>query len=140
GRLERECQRLELVQEQISQIESERRRWMRASTSPKAHSIRRLMDLRAIGINSSWLYVMEVFGWRGIRNRRQLGALNGLTRTPYQSGQDDREQGISKAGNWRMRKMAVEIAWGWLRWQPGSALSQWYEQRFAHGGKRARRV
>ena len=113
---------------------------MRSSTSPKAGQVRRLMDLRAIGPNSSWLYVMEVFGWRQIRNRRELASLNGLTPTPYQSGQDDREQGISKAGNWRMRRMAVEIAWGWLRWQPTSELSCWYERRFAHGGKRARRV
>ena len=139
-RLERECQRLELVQSQMHEVEGERLRLMRSSTCPKAHRVRRLMDLRAIGINSAWLYVMEVFGWRQIRNRRQLGSLIGLTPTPYQSGDDDHEQGISKSGNWRMRRMAVEIAWGWLRWQPSSELSQWYERRFAHGGKRARRV
>ncbi len=139
-RLDRECQRMELVQDQMNQIECERRRLMRVNTSPKMDRIRQLIELRAIWINSSWLYVMEVFGWREIRNRRQLGSLVGLTPTPYQTGMDDKEQGISKSGNWRMRRMAVEIAWGWLRWQPESELSKWYERRFAKGGKRARRI
>jgi len=86
------------------------------------------------------LYVMEFFGWRRIRNRKQLAALAGLTPTPYQSGAGEREQGISKAGNRRLRTMAVEIAWCWLRYQPQSALSQWYQQRFAKGSSRQRRI
>jgi len=84
--------------------------------------------------------VYELFGWRQFRNRRQLGAIVGLTPTPYQSGDSQREQGISKAGNKHVRRMMVELAWGWLRWQPDSALSRWYERRFAHHGKRARKV
>ena len=83
---------------------------------------------------------MEFFGWRRIRNRKQLAALAGLTPTPYQSGDSDREQGISKAGNRRLRTMAVEIAWCWLHYQPGSALSQWYAHRFAKGSSRQRRI
>jgi transposase len=139
-RLSREWQRLELVEQQILEIERERVQVLRSTTCPKAIRIRQLMDLRAIGVNSAWLYVMEIFGWRQIRNRRELASLCGLAPTPYQSGQDDREQGINKAGNWRMRRMAVEIAWCWLRWQPGSELSRWFEERFAASGRRARRV
>ncbi len=103
-----------LVERQIDQIERERTRLPQSSTSPNVARIRQLMDLRAIGVNSAWLFVSETFGWRAIRNRRELASLCGLAPTPYQSGGGDREQGISKAGNWRMRRMAVEIAWCWM--------------------------
>jgi transposase len=83
---------------------------------------------------------MEVFGWREVRNRRQIGGLVGLVPTPYNSGQQEQDQGISKAGNRRMRAMAIEIAWGWLRFQPNSELSRWYFRRFAKGSKRQRKI
>jgi len=67
-------------------------------------------------MNCSWLYVMEFFSWRGFRNRREVGALAGLTPTPYQSGESAQEQGIGKAGNRYIRAMAIEIAWAWLRY------------------------
>ena len=102
--------------------------------------VRQLLRVRGIGFNSAWMYVMEFFGWRRIRNRKQLAALAGLTPTPYQSGDDHHEQGISKAGNRRLRTMAVEIAWCWLQYQPDSALSQWYQKRFAKGSSRQRRI
>jgi transposase len=102
--------------------------------------VRKLLNLRGIGINSAWLYVMEFFSWRQIRTRKQLGALAGLTPTPYDSGNSSREQGISKAGNRRLRTMAVEIAWCWLHYQPRSALSEWYQQRFGKGNSRQRRI
>ena len=63
-----------------------------------------------------------------------MAALAGLVGTPYNSGDSERDQGISKAGNRRVRAMIVEIAWLWLRFQPKSALSQWYRARFAGGG------
>ena len=139
-RLQREYRRLQLVDQQISQVDRQRARLIRTSTSPKVVQVRRLKELCSIGDNSAWLWVMEVFGWRRIRNRRELGSLCGLTPTPFQSGNNAREQGISKAGNRRVRAMAVEIAWCWLRWQPDSELSRWYEKRFAGGGKRMRRI
>jgi len=71
-----------------------------------------LLRLKGIGVNSAWLYVMEFFAWRGFRNRREVGALAGLTPTPYQSGESSKECGISKAGNRPVRGMAIEIAWG----------------------------
>jgi transposase len=138
-RLGRECKRLELVEQQVREIDRERRRMVREGEGVAMKQVRQLMELRGIGIESSWTSVGEVFGWRQIRNRRQVGAISGLAPTPYASGQDDREQGISKAGNKRVRAMAVELAWCWLRWQPDSALSKWFERRFA-SGKRTRRI
>jgi transposase len=83
---------------------------------------------------------MEFFGWREFRNRREVGALAGLTGTLYQSGDSQQEQGISKAGNRWVRGMAIEIAWSWLRYQPESDLTHWYRKRFAQNGKLQRKV
>jgi transposase len=140
GRLRREHERWQLLDRQIKDLENERARRVRTSTDQKLAKVRQLLQLRGIGINSAWLYVMEFFGWRRIGNRKQLAALAGLTPTPYQSGDSDHEQGISKAGNRRLRTMAVEIAWCWLHYQAESALSQWYEKRFAKGSSRQRRI
>jgi transposase len=139
-RLLREHERWQLVDRQIKDLTNERARRIRTSEDKCVDKVRQLLRLRGIGPNSAWLYVMEFFGWRRIRNRKQLAALAGLTPTPHQSGDSDHEQGISKAGNRRLRTMAVEIAWCWLQYQPGSALSQWYQKRFAKGSSRQRRI
>ena len=102
--------------------------------------VRQLMKLRAIGPNSAWLLVMEFFGWRQFCNQREVGGLARLTPTPYQSGEESREQGISKAGNRPVRAMAIEIAWCWLRYQPDSELALWFHDKFGHGSKRMRKV
>lgn len=132
---------MQVTNRQIRHLEQERiRRIRKGAKDPAIAQVRKLLKLKAIGTNSSWLYVREIFGWRGIKNRRQIGAIVGLTGSPYRSGSMDHEQGISKAGNRRMRAMAIEIAWGWLRWQPQTELARWYGRRFAHGGKRLRRI
>jgi transposase len=84
--------------------------------------------------------VKELFGWRRFANRRELAGCLGLAPTPYDSGGSQVEQGISKAGNKRARALLVELAWGWLRLQPDSELTQWFNRRFAAGGKRMRRI
>ena len=140
NRLEREYQRYQLVQEQIRAINKMRRVTIRTSDTPAIEQVRQLMRLKGIGVNSAWVYVMEFFAWRGFRNRRELGSLAGLAPTPYQSGDGGREQGISKAGNRPVRAMAIEIAWAWVRHQPDSALSRWYQERFGHGNSRMRRI
>jgi transposase len=140
NRLEREYQRYQLVTEQIQQINQVRQEAIRNDDTPAMEQVRQLMRLKGIGVNSAWVYVMEFFSWRGFRNRRELGALAGLAPTPYQSGAGGREQGISKAGNRPVRAMAIEIAWAWLRFQPDSALSRWYQDRFGHGNSRIRRI
>jgi len=113
---------------------------VREGTEPYLDKVRRLMGLKAVGVRSAWILVTELFAWRDIKNGKELGALVGLTPTPYDSGTREREQGISKAGNKHVRGLIVELAWLWLRWQPGSALSQWYQRRFGAGNKRARKV
>jgi len=140
SRLEREFERMLLVNEQIKNLEAERRELIRNSTRPDVELVRQLMRLKGIGVGSAWLWVMEFFAWRHFRNRREVGALSGLTPTPYQSGDDSREQGISKEGNAYVRSIAIQIAWGWLRYQPDSKLTRWYQERFGHGSKRLRKI
>jgi transposase len=140
ARVEREYAGLRFVEEQIKALEAERKELIRRSDDPSVEMVRQLMRLRGIGENSSWVFVMEFFGWRQFRNRREVGALAGLAPTPYQSGDETREQGISKAGNRSIRAMAIEIAWGWLRYQPDSELSRWFNRRFGHGSKRMRKI
>jgi transposase len=139
-RLSREWIKVTDLTDQIRAVEAERRVLLRTSSDPAVERVRRLHALCGIGINSAWLYVMEFFAWREFRNRREVGALAGLTPTPHQSGDLDQERGIDKAGNRHVRSMAIEIAWCWLRFQPESALSKWYEARFAHGSSRMRRI
>jgi transposase len=139
-RLLRDYARWGFVDRQIKDLENERARRIRTATDEPIAKVRHLLNLRGIGANSAWLYVMECFGWRRLTNRKQVAALAGLTPTPYDSGDSSREQGISKAGNRRLRTMAVEIAWCWLHYQPGSALSQWFQQRFGSGNSRQRRI
>jgi transposase len=140
GELTREYQRLRLVEEQRRALEGTRKRRLGQADTANVQRVVQLMGLRAIGPNCAWLLVMEFFAWRGFRNRRELGACAGLTGTPYDSGGSRRDQGISKAGNRRVRTMMIEIAWLWLRYQPNSLLSRWFRERFAGGGARMRRV
>lgn len=140
ARLEREWERKALVEEQIRQHRARCREALKQSESESVEQVRRLMQLRGIGENGSWLLVHEFFAWRRFENRRQVGALAGLVPTPYRSGEIDREQGISKAGNRRVRSMMIELAWCWLRFQPDSDLSQWFERRYGSGTSRSRRV
>jgi transposase len=139
-RILREYERWELVGRQINEVQAERTNQIRTDESPEVKQVRQLLRLRGMGENGAWLLVREVFGWRQIRNRRELASLAGLTPTPYSSGGIEREQGISKAGNRRVRWMMIELAWGWLRYQPRSELSRWFHRRFGPGNSRMRKV
>jgi len=140
-RLLREFERLQVANRQARQLQQKRAKEVcQREDSPAVQQVRKLLGLKGIGIRSSWLYVQEFFAWRNFRNRKEVGALSGLAPTPYSSGQTDHDQGISKAGNKRMRWMAVEIAWGWLHFQPQSELSRWFQARFGHGSRRQRRI
>jgi transposase len=140
GRVVREYQRLRMAEEQIRELKKERARRVTSSDKLCYQQVAQLMRLRGIGPESSWDFVMEFFSWRDFQNRKQVGALAGLTPTPYDSGTSLREQGISKAGSGRIRTLSVESAWCWLRFQPQSKLSRWFNKRFAQGGKRMRRI
>jgi transposase len=139
-RIDREFERLQMVTEQIKCLEKEREVRLKDPKTTNLQQVVKLQRLRGIGTQSSWLFVMEFFGWRQFRNRREVAALSGLAPTPYDSGSRTHDQGISKAGNPRVRAMSIEIAWAWLRFQPESKLSRWFEERFAAGGKRMRRI
>jgi transposase len=140
-RIEGEYHRLQLVEVQIREIKKlQAERLKAAHKDAVMEKVRRLQQLIGIGLGSSWVFVMELFGWRRFHNRREVAGAVGLTPTPYNSGDSVREQGISRAGNHRVRKLAIEIAWCWLRLQPDSQLSRWYKQRFAGGGARMRRI
>jgi transposase len=139
-RLQREYQRWVLVDQQIDQLMAHRKELLKTSQQTSVEQVRQLMRLKGIGGNSAWLFVMEFFSWRDFRNRREVGACAGLTNAPYQSGDTSRDQGIEKAGNRFIRAIAIEIAWSWLRYQPKSKLSQWYQRRFGQGGKRQRKI
>jgi transposase len=141
-RLEREITRLELVAQQIRGLEQEMDAELKTVAEPGSMlaMMQRLAQLRAIGPQGARILVVELFGWRDFRNRRQVGGCTGLTPTPYQSGTSLHEQGIDKAGNVWLRRVATQLAWSWVRWQPHSAEAQWFEQKFAHAGRRQRRV
>jgi transposase len=142
ARLAREWTRLTFLRRELRTLLAERRALLRAGDDrdPVIGIVRRLLALRGIGEVSAWLYATEFFAWRRFRNRREVGALAGLCSTMRRSGDVQREQGISKAGNHHIRALAIELAWSWLRRQPRSALTLWYRRRFATGGGRVRRI
>ena len=135
--IDRECERLALARQQIRLLEAQQDQQVRNGSYP---SMALLAQLAGIGASSAWTLVRELFGWRQFRNRREVAGCLGLTPTPYASGTSEVEQGISKAGNKRARWLMVELAWSWLRFQPDSQLSHWFNQRFGGAGKRLRRI
>ena len=139
-RLLQEFAAWETLHRQVRDVCNEQERRLREDDDPYLDQVRLLMGLKAVGVRSAWVLVTELFFWRNIKNGKQLGSMVGLTPVPFDSGKSRREQGISKAGNKHVRALMVELAWMWLRWQPASALSQWYERRFGHGSKRWRKV
>ena len=140
ARLTREWDMLNQYTVRLREVRTARQALLRVTDDPAIAQVNRLHQLRGIGIDSAWLYVMEFFAWRQFRNRREVGGLAGLTDTPYQSGDDAHQQGISKAGNRWVRALAINSAWAWLRYQPQSALARWYRQRFGHGPSRIRKI
>ena len=136
----REHERLCLVHKQILALEAKSKAELRAPAPGSAEAkIMHLIDLKSIGPVGGQELFNEVF-YRSFDNRRQLGSYFGLVGTPYDSGESRREQGISKAGNRRARRMAIELAWLWLRHQPGSALSRWFHERVGGLKGRIRRI
>jgi transposase len=138
--IKREHARLLQVGEQLAEIEAEMQaERVAAAPDSRARQVNHLIGLKSIGPVGGETLVNEVF-WRDFQNRRQVGAYFGLVGTPFDSGQSSREQGISKSGNGRARTLAIELSWLWLRHQPGSALSLWFQQRVGDQKGRVRRI
>jgi transposase len=135
-RLQRVWTQLTWVTTQVTEIDAERAALV---TSESARWAARLQTMKGVGPIGAWCLSTELFAWRQIRNGRELGALVGLVPAPYQSGETHHDQGITRAGNRHVRRMMVQLAWGWLRYQPTSALSRWYRARF-HQSRRLRRI
>lgn len=138
-RLVAELEILEKIEARLVELDRPlaRRRWAPSPETQQAYQS--LTQLRSVGPITAEVLVTEVT-WRPWTNRRQAGSLVGLAPSPRQSGELSREQGISKAGLKRVRATLIELAWSWIRLQPRSAITQWYQQRFAQAGPRMRRI
>ena len=139
AQISRELDRLELLLEQIKAVETERDHLLAcadegAGAAPPA----RLLPLKGIGQEAAAVLWSEGL-FRSFGNRRQVAAYAGLAPTPWKSGSVDREQGVSKAGNPRLRTTMIQLAWLWLRHQPGSALSLWFQDRVRRNGGRLKK-
>jgi transposase len=140
AKVERLLARLELVLDQIAELERERDAVVEtAAPDHAARMIQQLASLRGVGVQSATVLVREAFV-RRFANGKALGAYAGLTATPYSSGSVEREQGIGKAGNRRLRSTMVELAWLWQRYQPGAAQVVWFRERVGATGRRVRKV
>jgi transposase len=132
--LKREQERLRLVEEQLKGIEKQQATALTQAQTQVLKKADKLCRLKSVGLQSGWVLSHECFGWRTFANRKHLGSFAGLTGTPFDSGETLREQGISKAGSGRVRRTMIELAWGWVRWQPASALTHWFLDRYVRGG------
>lgn len=138
------CARLLETWRLLRQVETERqvrRRVERAQVAASAPPTiaQRLARVQGVAARTATILGDELFA-RALRNRRQVGALSGLVSAPYQSGARRLDQGLSRSGLPAVRRIAVQLAWAWLRYQPGSALAQWYRERFGRGGPGLRKV
>lgn len=138
--LEREYTRYKLVKQNLLQLMKEAKSYLSEQADSKVSQyVTRLMNLKGVGFWGAWKLVTEWFGWRVFKNRKEVGGAAGLVGVPHASGTLDKDQGISKAGNKRIRCLMVELAWSWLRYQSDSNLAQWFYKRFGQG-KRVRRI
>jgi transposase len=138
-RLAREWAQLQAIEARRAALAAAREAAVATGEDRVAMVARQLCTLRGVAEASALLFSAELFGTRTFQNGRQLGALTGLVPVPYRSDQQVLDQGISKAGRAELRQIGIQVAWGWLRWQPESALAQWFQQRFGGAG-RSRRI
>jgi transposase len=139
AQIDRELDRLELLLKQIKEVEHERDVLLSAQAAEDATSpAAMLLSIKGIGIKFANVLVSECFV-RRFDNRRQVASYAGLAPTPWQSGKINKEQGVSKAGNHRLRTTLIQMSWLWLRHQPDSVLTQWYKARVAHNGGRGKK-
>jgi transposase len=137
AQVRRELDRLELLLEQIKAVEAERDELLAAQRTAAPAAM--LLDIKGIGPEFAAILWSEGL-FRHFDNRRQVASYAGLAPTPWQSGSVDREQGVSKAGNRRLRTALIQLAWLWLRHQPQSALALWFEERVRRNGGRLKKT
>lgn len=137
ARLARATARLAGLAAQIAELEAAQH--TAVTTAAPTSALRQLVQLKGVATTSASVLLDEGLVWRAFRNRRQIGGLLGCAPTPYNSGESERDQGISGAGNARLQSISIQLAWNWVRWQPESVLTPWYRARFGDR-KRARRI
>jgi transposase len=139
-RLAREWTHLQALEDRLSTLQTIRDAAIATAGDRVAQVAQQLCQLRGVAETSAALFSAELFGTRTFANGRQIGALTGLVPVPYRSDQRVQDQGISKAGRTELRRVSIQLAWAWLRWQPDSALAAWFQRRFAAAGGRSRRI
>ena len=137
ARLARAEARLAVLEAQVAELDGQQQ--AAVTTAAPASALRQLVQLKGVATTGASVLLDEGLVWRAFRNRRQIGGLLGFAPTPYDSGESTREQGISRAGNKRLQRISIQLAWNWVRWQPLSPLTLWYREHFGTG-KRARRI
>jgi transposase len=137
ARLARAETRLALLATQLRDVEAQQQAAV-AAAAPRT-AVRRLVQLKGVATTSASVLLDEGLVWRAFQNRRQIGGLLGFAPAKYDSGESTHDQGISRAGNNRLQSVMVQVAWSWVHWQPHSALTGWYRDRFGRG-KRTRKV
>ena len=141
AQISRELDRLEMLIEQIKAVETERDTLLDPGAKSEGAPAPQAMLLAIKGVGPEFAAVLWSEGlFRHFDNRRQVASYAGLAPTPWQSGSVDREQGVSKSGNPRLRTTLIQLAWLWLRHQPQSALAQWFEERVKHNGGRLKKT
>lgn len=139
-RLEREWAHLEAIDARMTALAAARDAEIETGPDRVAAIARQLCTMRGVAETSAAVFSAELFGTRTFQNGRQIGAVMGLVPVPYRSDQRVRDQGISRAGRPELRRIALQLAWGWVRWQPTSALTQWFLRRFGPAGGRSQRI
>lgn len=130
----REQKRLQLVEMQLDELEAQRDEYLAGKgDDKKIELVRRLTMFRGIGVTTAWALVVEMFGWRSFKNRREVGAYVGLDGRRDDSGERETDRGITGKGNRRIRRIAIQLAHNWLHWQPESHLAEWARENFANG-------
>ena len=138
GRLARAEERLAVIDTQLAVLADAEQAAAKIASADSA--LGRLVRLKGVAVTGAQVLLKEGLVWRAFRNRREIGGMLGFAPLPYQSGEQARDQGIDRAGNRRWRAISLQLAWNWVRWQPTSALTQWYQRRFGGGGARLRRI
>jgi transposase len=130
---------LRAVEQEVRTREAADAARVAAAATPSTAMAHALTQLRGVGPRAATVLADELLT-RALRNRRQVGALCGLVSAPYASGREAHDQGLMPGGLPAVRRLAIQLAWGWRRYQRSSALTRWYERRFGQGGAGLRRV
>lgn len=129
--IRRMLERYRLVNEQIKTVVKQREELVEEnSEAPWVQVIDRLRAFTGIALDSAWRLALEAFVWREFNDRGEIGGCFGLDPTPYETGETEKEQGISKSGSNRLRDLAVQVAWNWHSHQQNSQLTRWFHKNF----------